>query len=103
MNLSNLSLVFQLVEFQRSLTTLLSNYVAKSDCQSIQTSFPTLAEQTLSEAEWARKRAEFEAESDEEDNTGFVVSPISPEEAGDEARRLDEAMVQRLREREQAV
>lgn len=55
----------------------------------------------LSEAEWARKRAEFEAESDDEDNSGLLASPLSPEEAGDEARKLDEAMVQRLRAREQ--
>ena len=98
--LTNPSLVFQLVEFQRSLTALLSAHVAHSSTP-VQTSFPTLAEQTLSEAEWARKRAEFETES--EVDSPLIASPLSPEEAGHEARRLDEAMVQRLKLRQESA
>lgn len=48
------SLVFQLVDFARNLTTLLSSHYATTPDAPIQTSFPTAAESELSEAEWAR-------------------------------------------------
>lgn len=91
--------MFQLVEFQRALTALLSEYLADPS-HSLKTSFPTLTEQTLSEAEWAKRRAEFDAENNDEDAGGMMASPLSPEEAGIEARQLDEAMVLRLKARE---
>jgi hypothetical protein len=99
--------VFQLVEYQRALTALLSDYVAVPGRTPPETSFPTLAEQSLSEAEWTKKRAEMDEEggSGELDQEitrglGLLASPLSPEEAGDEARMLDEAMRLRLRTRE---
>ena len=95
----NVSLVFQLVEFQRNLTSLLSAHIGNETNSPIRTSFPTLAQQELSEAEWARRRKEFEDSESEDEHSIPMTSPISPEEAGDEARRLDEAMVQRLRDR----
>ncbi|KAL7423284.1 tyrosine/serine/threonine protein phosphatase [Cryptotrichosporon argae] len=75
----NVSLVFQLVEFARNLTALLPAHAADPRGPS---SWPTLAD-VESEAEWARRRREFDVEAN------------SPGGAGDEARRLDEEMVER--------
>ncbi|WVQ83922.1 hypothetical protein IAT38_006066 [Cryptococcus sp. DSM 104549] len=101
----NHSLVFQLVDFARTLTTLLSTYYAAHPTASIPTAFPTSVQSELSEAEWARRRREFEesengsasASGGSEGSGGRSGSEecMSPEEAGDEARRLDEAMVAR--------
>ena len=92
--------MFQLVEYQRNLTTLLSKHYAQPTPRNIITSFPKSDDATLSEAEWARKRREFEEEDQEMDEMetkwyGVLGSPISSAEAGDEAKRWDEAMVQR--------
>ncbi|WVW78896.1 hypothetical protein I302_100859 [Kwoniella bestiolae CBS 10118] len=99
----NHSLVFQLVDFARHLTQLLSTHP-----DTMQTSFPCNHDAELSEAEWARRRREFE-----ESENGSVTSAssseekekergrmeggccISPEEADEEARRLDEEMLLR--------
>ena len=92
------SLVFQLVEYQRNLTSLLSSHYSRPSPRPISTSFPTAEDAAISEAEWAKKRREFEDEEmDEIENKwyGVLGSPISPEEADDEARRWDDAMVQR--------
>lgn len=105
---AHVRLVFQLVEYQRALTSLLSAHVAVPGNPAPETSFPTLAEQSLSEAEWTRKRAEMDdeggvgSEADEQvtRGLGLLASPLSPEEAGDEARMLDEAMRLRLRTRD---
>ncbi|OXB37584.1 hypothetical protein J007_02636 [Cryptococcus neoformans] len=101
----NHSLVFQLVDFARNLTTLLSSHYAATPDALIQTSFPTAAESELSEAEWARRRREF----DEDEMGGCTTDPstgasdgettaegcMSAEEAGEEARKLDKAMLAR--------
>lgn len=84
------------------MTVLLSEHVEQPQAAPVKTNFPTLAAQALSEAEWARRRAEFEEEESESESerSGLLLSPVSPEEAGDEARRLDEAMLLRLKARE---
>ncbi|WWC67523.1 uncharacterized protein I206_101431 [Kwoniella pini CBS 10737] len=82
----NHSLVFQLVDFARHLTNLLSLHLSTTNDKII-TSFPTNSDAELSEAEWAKRRKEFE-ESEE-------ICCISPEEADEEARRLDEEMLLR--------
>lgn len=99
------SLVFQLVDFARSLTTLLSSHYATTPNASIKTSFPTAAESELSEAEWVRRRREFDEDDMGEYTTDLsttasdgqtaVESCMSAEEAGEEARRLDAAMLAR--------
>ncbi|EIW68589.1 hypothetical protein TREMEDRAFT_31601 [Tremella mesenterica DSM 1558] len=65
----NVSLVFQLVEFARNCTQLISSHLSAGLPQPI-TSFPTANEVEMSEAEWARRRREFdlaqETDSDEE-------------------------------------
>ncbi|WVF70441.1 hypothetical protein IAT40_005231 [Kwoniella sp. CBS 6097] len=100
----NHSLVFQLVDFARNLTSLLSSYLSSASATAaemgISTSFPSSSDAEMSEAEWARRRREFE---ESEDGPSSEVSAcgsgsggsecVSPEEAGDEARRLDEAML----------
>lgn len=119
-------LVFQLVDFARNLTCLLSAYLASPTTQAITTSFPSDTNTELSEAEWARRRKEFEESEDGDGSIGSIGTPetcdvsslggdeldldnmgmgirvgmvgmggMSPEEAGDEARRLDEAMLLR--------
>ncbi|ODN96522.1 hypothetical protein L198_04237 [Cryptococcus wingfieldii CBS 7118] len=104
----NHSLVFQLVDFARNLTSLLSLHYSADPAEHIPTSFPTSADAELSEAEWARRRREFD-ESEHLDHSSSMGSEgrrlsdesgsgsdcMSPEEAGDEARRLDEAMLAR--------
>ncbi|KAK4683876.1 tyrosine-protein phosphatase MSG5, partial [Tremellales sp. Uapishka_1] len=74
----NVSLVYQLLEFQKSLTGLLESY---PEVEAIRTSFPKKADTEQSEAEWARRRKEFE-DSDRLD---------------EEAKRLDEEMKDRIR------
>ncbi|KAE8538957.1 hypothetical protein D1P53_005326 [Cryptococcus gattii VGV] len=101
----NHSLVFQLVDFARSLTTLLSSHYATTPNALIKTSFPTAAESELSEAEWARRRREFDEDDMGEYTTDLSTtasngqtaaeSCMSAEEAGEEARRLDAAMLAR--------
>ncbi|ORX36152.1 protein-tyrosine phosphatase-like protein [Kockovaella imperatae] len=118
----NVQLVFQLVEYGRNLTTLLSAHYAQSDPRPIATSFPTAEDVAMSEAEWARKRREFEDSESEERSVVeahspnavamndartanwccVLGSPMSSEEAGDEARRWDDAMVQRRLARSEA-
>ncbi|WWD21922.1 hypothetical protein CI109_106410 [Kwoniella shandongensis] len=88
----NHSLVFQLVDFARNLSTLLQKYHLSPDSKRIQTSFPITLDVELSEAEWARRRREFEESEDGSTGSGSEVECMSPEEANDEARRLDEAM-----------
>ncbi|ODO03021.1 hypothetical protein I350_05865 [Cryptococcus amylolentus CBS 6273] len=110
----NHSLVFQLVDFARNLTSLLSLHYSADPAEHIPTSFPTSADAELSEAEWARRRREFD-ESEHLDHSSSSVGSegrrtsdesgsgsdcMSPEEAGDEARRLDDAMVARRALRE---
>ncbi|KAK8846615.1 hypothetical protein IAR55_005701 [Kwoniella newhampshirensis] len=97
----NHSLVFQLVDFARNLTTLLQTYHSSPNSQQIQTSFPISLDAKLSEAEWARRRREFEESEDgtvsdsADSESGSDAECMSPEEADDEARKLDEAMVMR--------
>ncbi|WVQ76681.1 hypothetical protein IAR50_006355 [Cryptococcus sp. DSM 104548] len=113
----NHSLVFQLVDFARNLTSLLSLHYSTAPAEHIPTSFPTSADAELSEAEWARRRREFDESehlenrfSSSDGSEGRRMSDgsregsdcMSPEEAGDEARRLDEAMVARRALREAA-
>lgn len=74
----NVSLVFQLVEYARNLSTLLSTHVEKSG-KTWTTTWPTLVE-VESEDDWAQRRRAFGEEVD------------SPGGAWDEARALDEAM-----------
>ncbi|WVQ97473.1 hypothetical protein IAU59_004587 [Kwoniella sp. CBS 9459] len=106
----NHSLVFQLVDFARNLTFLLSSYLASASATAAElgiiTSFPTSSDVEMSEAEWARRRREFE-ESEDGASEGSACGSgsggsecVSPEEAGDEARRLDEAMLIRRAMRE---
>jgi hypothetical protein len=81
--------VFQLVEFARNLTSLLLEHAGNVD-----TSFPKTSDQGVSEAEWAARRAAFEDGDMEYEERG-LGSPMSPEEVEDEARRWDEAMIER--------
>lgn len=97
--------MFQLVEFQRNLTDLFTKHLADGASPKPQTSWPTLADVALSEAEWAQQRQEFEDQDREEAGDGtspmrLLASPLSPEEADNEAKRLDEEMERRLRSRE---
>lgn len=97
--------MFQLVDFARSLTMLLSSHYATTPNALVKTSFPTAAESELSEAEWARRRREFDEDDMGEYTTDLsttasdgqtaVESCMSAEEAGEEARRLDAAMLAR--------
>ncbi|OCF42269.1 hypothetical protein I317_03888 [Kwoniella heveanensis CBS 569] len=108
----NHSLVFQLVDFARNLTSLLSSYLSSASATAselgIITSFPTSSDAEMSEAEWARRRREFDECEDDSSETSACGSGsggsgsgsgsggsecVSPEEAGNEARRLDEAML----------
>lgn len=107
------SLVFQLVEYGRNLTSLLTAY---SD--PVRTSFPR-SNAIESEAEWAARRREFdELEiNSEEDKShlgmeGYEVSPLLKVQvmqpqgmqgvtAKEEAERLDEAM--KIRKKSKAV
>jgi tyrosine-protein phosphatase len=88
------SLVFQLVEYGRNLTTLLTAHLAQPGVNPPKTLFPTTEDAGLSEAEWARRRREFDEECEGGD------CGMSPEEVQGEARRLDEAMVERRKWRE---
>ena len=83
-------LVFQLVEFAQNLTTLLSEYHGD-----VQTSFPRTPDRGLSEAEWAARRAAFANEEGEIECDEDVKGLMSPEDVRDEARRWDEAMLER--------
>ncbi|KAL1408479.1 tyrosine/serine/threonine protein phosphatase [Vanrija albida] len=74
----NVSLVFQLVEYARNLSTLLSTHVEKSG-KTWTTTWPTLVE-VESEDDWAQRRRAFGEDVD------------GPGGAWDEARALDEAM-----------
>ncbi|GFZ48999.1 hypothetical protein JCM24511_06748 [Saitozyma sp. JCM 24511] len=96
----NVSLVFQLVEFARNLTTLITIHLETPGGAELRgkTSFPTAAEAAVSEDEWARKRRAFDelSEEDEGDGQGGLTPELmSPEEAEGEARALDEAMKRR--------
>jgi len=94
------SLVFQLVEYGRNLTSLLTAHPSP-----IATSFPRTND-VESEAEWAARRREF----DEQDaDSEYAISPLlknptigsgllNPRE---EADRLDEAM--KMRKKSKAV
>ncbi len=90
--------MFQLVEFAQNLTTLLSEHPGDMN-----TSFPRHPDNGLSEAEWAERRAAFDDEDGEVvevDGKVGMDGLMSPEEVRDEARRWDEAMVERRRLRE---
>lgn len=91
--------MFQLVEYGRNLTSLLTSYP-----QSVRTSFPR-SNDVESEAEWAARRREFdelEIDSEEDKSSlgveGFTVSPLLKHQsqqgltAKEEADNLDEAM-----------
>ncbi|WRT65175.1 uncharacterized protein IL334_002118 [Kwoniella shivajii] len=97
----NHSLVFQLVDFARHLTHLLSLHQSSPDAIPIRTSFPKNQDAELSEAEWARRRREFEESengsitSSSNNGSGGGEECVSPEEADLEARRLDEEMLLR--------
>lgn len=71
-------LVFQLVEFARNLTTLLSAHIASNpfSAGAIQTSFPSAEEAAQTEADWARQRAQFDAESAAESSSASTVPTI---------------------------
>ena len=107
-------LVFQLVEFVRAITPLLAAHIAQGHPKPL-TAFPTMTAE-MSEAEWARRRREFDLAHGDGDAEGEdeVMSPtreeggsfglynlsggLSPEEAqeaGEEARVWDEAMLAR--------
>lgn len=87
----NVSLVFQLVEFARNLSSLLSRHVSQHG-RTWETRWPTLVD-IESEDAWAKRRREFGDEPQEEE------SRRKREEREEEARRLDEAMVERQRGR----
>lgn len=59
------SLVFQLVEFARNLTTLLSAHhlTLPPLAPQIQTSFPSAEEVAQTESDWARQRAQFDQDN----------------------------------------
>ncbi|WVR04350.1 hypothetical protein IAU60_001351 [Kwoniella sp. DSM 27419] len=101
----NHSLVFQLVDFARSLAALLSAHRAVPDAKPLETNFMSASETELSEAEWARRRKAFDESEDGSEADGQAsgdaeVECVSPEEANDEARRLDQAMLLRRAMRE---
>ncbi|WVN88876.1 uncharacterized protein L203_104091 [Cryptococcus depauperatus CBS 7841] len=111
----NHSLVFQLVDFARNLTLLLSAHYLDSPGCVVDTSFPTVAQVEISDTEWARRRHEFDVETESallsnalslsegemsEGGESGSEGCMSPEEAGIEARRLDEAMFARRALRE---
>lgn len=95
-------LVFQLVEYGRNLTSLLTAYPG-----TVRTSFPR-SNDIESEAEWAARRREFDeleiGSEEDKSNLGVDKFPISPMlkvpqtytgqgvTAKEEADRLDEAM-----------
>lgn len=83
----NVSLVFQLVEFARNLSSLLSRHVAQYG-RTWETRWPTLVD-IESEDAWAKRRREFGDEPQEEE------SRRKREEREEEARRLDAAMLER--------
>ena len=94
--------MFQLVEYGRNLTSLLTAHPT-----SIKTAFPRSSD-VESEAEWAARRREFD-EADTDSDSGYALSPLlkapslgsgslSPQE---EADRLDEAM--KMRKKSKAV
>ena len=100
---SSLRLVFQLIEYQRNLTSLISSHLLTTSIP-LQTSFPKLEDDVLSEEEWARKRREFDdSQPDDmrEERRGHsqLGSPMTPEQAGDEAKLWDAVMLQRRRAR----
>lgn len=72
------SLVFQLVEYARNLSSLLSSHVATG--KDVETQWPTLVDIETEDA-WAQRRREFD----------------DSEEGSAEAAALDEAMKQRAR------
>ena len=88
--LGSVRLVFQLVEFAQNLTALLSEHHGD-----VLTSFPKTPDRGLSEAEWAARRAAFENENGEIEFEEDVTGLMSPEDVRDEARRWDEAMLER--------
>lgn len=94
----NVSLVFQLVEFARNLTTLLTRYLKVDASIRSRTGFPTAEEAAVSEDEWAKQRAAFE--TDPEDPADIEsVDVITPEAVRDEAEMLDQAMLERKKGR----
>lgn len=62
-------LVFQLVEFSRNLTTLITAHLAAHPDTRLDTSFPTANQVQQSEAEWARQRAEFDEACERDEAT----------------------------------
>lgn len=78
----NVSLVFQLVEFARNLSSLLSRHV-NAHGRSWETQWPTLVDIETEDA-WAKRRRAFGEDCAEEYG-----------DAREEARQLDEAMVER--------
>lgn len=73
-----LRLVFQLVEFAKNVSSLLSKHLARPENASLRnkTRFPTRSE-TLSEDEWARQRRAFDQEQDddEDEDVARIASP----------------------------
>jgi hypothetical protein len=74
------SLVFQLVEFARNLTSLLTAHLAQPSTKRIQTSFPAASNTDETEDDWARRRREFDEDQvDADDNLGpGIVIDTSP-------------------------
>lgn len=104
--------MFQLVEFGRNLTSLLEKHLGASPDARIKTSFPTASQTQQTEADWARQRAAFDENSDEEVLDDCIsengskgrtsptggLSAVGKMSIGDmkrEAEELDEAMRQR--------
>jgi hypothetical protein len=77
------SLVFQLVEFARNLTTLLEKHLAANPDASIITSFPKASSTRQSEAEWARQRAAFD-DADADAEQEVLLDCEAPKEDGAE-------------------
>lgn len=80
-----LRLVFQLVEFARNLTTLLSaHHIAHPGSASqIQTSFPSAEEVSQSESDWARQRAQFDDDNYSTPTLASDPTMASPSTFGD--------------------
>lgn len=99
------SLVFQLVEFARNLTSLLASHNMSSE--PLQTSWPD-TDAVMSDAEWIRRREAFDQEEQAEsleslksmESMEVLESLGSPEEAEGEAKTLDDEMRQRRERRE---
>lgn len=103
--------MFQLLEFSRNITTLLSSHLASHPGDKILTSWPSAEQAAQTEADWARQRAQFDQEPGtaadgppEKDIGGLggklgegIEEMTIDEEAIREAEVLDEAMrVRRL-------